>query len=138
MDASLDQRLRTLRILHLVFLSTILLYAVVGEMVPHELQDVGVFHKALIVVLVFQIGLITVFRTRWIAPQVELLERDRNDAAALQRWHGGHIACYALAESVALLGLVLRFLGGTFVQAAPFYAVGFVLLAFLAPRNPGQ
>lgn len=134
----LETRLRTLRVVHLVILATIPMYAAVGEMVRREAMDVSLIHKVLLVVLMSQLGALTLIRTRWIGPAAEALRLKPDDAEALQRWHGGNITCFVLCEAVVLLGLVLRFLGGTLMQAAPFYAVGFVLLLFFAPRNPAH
>jgi hypothetical protein len=43
---------------------------------------------------------------------------------------------YTLCEALALLGLVLRFLGFSFQQSLPFYIASFVLLLFFGPREP--
>lgn len=134
----LETRLRTLRVIHLVLVATIPMYAVAGEMLTREAMDVSLMHKGLLVVLMSELGVLTLIRTRWIAPAVEALRLKPDDAEALQRWHGGNVTCFVLCEAIALLGFALRFLGGTLMQAAPFYAVGFVLLLFLVPRNPAN
>jgi hypothetical protein len=41
-----------------------------------------------------------------------------------------------LCEALALLGLVLRFMGFRFEQSLPFYVGGFILLFFFGPREP--
>ena len=41
---------------------------------------------------------------------------------------------FALCESVVVYGLVLRFIGATWIQVAPFYLAGIVLLILFRPR----
>jgi len=59
-----------------------------------------------------------------------------NDAATLNRWRAGNIMTYALAESIALFGLVLRLIGFTLSQVWSFYIAAFILLLFFGPRLP--
>jgi hypothetical protein len=68
----------------------------------------------------------------------EALVRNEQDALSLARWRSGYVLIYALCEAVALYGLVLRFMGFTLTQVAPFYVVGFVLLFFFSPRRPSS
>ncbi len=72
-----------------------------------------------------------------IAPAEELARKPDN-AALLQRWRSGNIVQFAFAESVTLLGLVLRLLGASWPVAAPFFAVGLLMLLLSAPRDPSS
>ena len=58
------------------------------------------------------------------------------DGLTLNHWKTGYIATYALCETLALFGLILRFMGFGFQQSVPFYLGGFVLLFFFGPREP--
>jgi hypothetical protein len=60
------------------------------------------------------------------------------DSLTLNHWKTGYIATYALCETLALFGLILRFMGFGFQQSVPFYVSGFVLLFFFGPREPSQ
>ncbi|MGH9794135.1 MAG: hypothetical protein ACRD5G_05125 [Candidatus Acidiferrales bacterium] len=76
------------------------------------------------------------FRARMIPAAMDALRRNPGDADASQRWLSGHIIPYALAEAVAACGFALRFLGGTFYESFPFYAVALGLLLAWMPRRP--
>ena len=65
-----------------------------------------------------------------------ILANNPEDGLALVHWRGGHIATYAVAESIALFALILRFVGFTVPQVGPFFLAGFILLLFLGPRRP--
>jgi len=72
-----------------------------------------------------------------VAPAQELA-RQPDNAALLQRWRSGNIVQFAFAESVTLFGLVLRFFGASWPVAAPFFAVGLLMLLLSAPRDPSR
>ena len=135
---SLESALRNLRIIHIALLASIPLYAFAGEFLEPVPRDVSRIHRVLLVLLVAELGAVTVIRSRIVAPAQEALRLPTPDPGEVQRWFTGSFISYVICEAVTLLGLVLRFLGGTFAQAAPFYAAGFVLLLFLAPRNPAH
>jgi len=71
------------------------------------------------------------------APANELAGQPDN-AALLQRWRSGNILQFAFAESITLFGLVSRLLGASWAVAAPFFAVGLLLLLLSAPRDPSR
>jgi len=72
-----------------------------------------------------------------VAPAAELA-RQPDNAALLQRWRSGNIVQFAFAESITLFGLVLRLLGASWPIAAPFFAVGLLMLLLSAPRDPSR
>ena len=47
-----------------------------------------------------------------------------------------HFISFALCESAGLCGLVLRLLGATTLEAAPFFAGAFVLMLAFRPAAP--
>jgi hypothetical protein len=59
------------------------------------------------------------------------LARQSGDVAALRRWRAIQLVILACFLAIPLYGLVLRFQGGTLLQAMPFYVVGILLLSFL-------
>jgi len=133
---SLDAAVRILHFVHVAILLSIPLYALLGEVAGPSPRDLGFLHKALLAVTVASFGLFTVFRITMVRPAEEVLGRNPEDTSALGRWTTGNIVTFALIESVALFGLVVRLLGGTFAQAVPFYAAAFLLLIFVVPRRP--
>ena len=75
-----------------------------------------------------------VLRSRLLAPCLEILRSNPDDAQALGRWRTGNIVSFVIAEAVALLGFALKFLGASWFVAAPFFATGIFLLLIWTPR----
>ena len=118
-------------------LGSILLYAVVGKIIsfgahPADSSLSYVFTTAGVAL----VGVIFVVRRTLVLRPAEDLAARPDDSISLSHWKTGYIATYVLCETLALLGLVLRFLGFTFRQSLPFYVAGFVLLLFFGPREP--
>jgi hypothetical protein len=129
--------LRTLRTVQWAMLGSILLYAVVGELLGSSAQAANpslsyVFTTAGVAI----VGVIFVVRRTLVLRSAESLASHPDDSLTLNHWKSGYIATYALCEALALFGLVLRFTGCRFEQSLPFYIGGFVLLFFFGPRQP--
>jgi len=129
--------LKTLRLLQLAFLVSILLYAVLGEAVGPRSRgaDPGLSY-IFSMVAVGIVGTIFVVRRTLVLQAAASLAVRPEDSLSLNHWRTGHIATYVLCESLALFGLVLRFHGSPLQQSALYYIGGFVLIAFFAPRAP--
>ncbi|HXC42093.1 MAG TPA: hypothetical protein VNY51_01070 [Candidatus Dormibacteraeota bacterium] len=128
---------RRLRVVQWTMLGSILLYAVVGKIIsfgahPADSSLSYVFTTAGVAL----VGVIFVVRRTLVLRPAEDLAAHPDDSISLSHWKTGYIATYVLCETLALLGLVLRFLGFTFRQSLPFYVAGFVLLFFFGPREP--
>jgi hypothetical protein len=129
--------LRTLRIVQRAMLGSILLYAVVGEVVGSGNRtadpSLSYFFSTAGVAIV---GVIFVVRRTLVLRAAENLVSHPGDPNILIHWKSGYIVTYALCEALALFGLVLRCTGFRLQQSLPFYIGGFVLLAFFGPREP--
>lgn len=133
----MDATLRLLRIIQMVLLISVVLYAVAGEFAgPQEARDVKQIRLILIALAGALLMAIGALRQRMISPAQEVLRSQPEDAQALARWRAGTIVTFALVEAGALYGLVLRLLGATLQQALPFYAAAAVLLVVFTPRRP--
>jgi hypothetical protein len=136
MDA-MQGTLRTLRTIQWAMLGSILLCALVGELLG---SSVRVPNQSLTYFLttaaVATVGAIFVVRRTLVLRSAEDLVSHPDDSLTLNHWKSGYIATYALCEALALYGLVLRFTGSNFQQSAPYYLGGFILLFFFAPRRP--
>lgn len=136
-----DLRMRTARIIHIAFLLSVPVFAVVGEFAG-GLADPGEVENFAVIRLVFFVACATAaligfqFRARMIPAAIDALRRNPGATDASQRWGSGHIISYALAEAVAACGFALRFLGGTLFESLPFYVVAFGLLLAWMPRRP--
>ncbi len=133
----MDASLRLLRIIQMALLVSVAFYLAIAEKVgPHEARDVtqiqillALFAGSLVVTILF-------FRQRVLGPAEDVLRTQSEDAVALRRWRMANLVTLVCSEAVVLYGMVLRFLGGTLLQAAPFYAAGVLLMLLLGPRRP--
>ena len=129
--------LRWLRLLQLGLLGGILLGAAVGEYAgPRSMAANPALDYMFTTIGIAVVGTIFVVRRTLVLRPAESLAFRPDDALSLGHWKTGHITTYALCEVLALFGLVLRLLGCSFRQSLPFYAGGFLLLFFFAPRRP--
>lgn len=118
-------------------LGSILLYAAVGEIVRPGARAVNpALSYAFSTAAVAIVGMIFVVRRTLVFRSAESLALHPDDPLTLNHWKTGYLATYAFCEALALFGLVLRFMGCTFQQSAPFYLSGLILLAFFGPRRP--
>ncbi len=115
-------------------LISIVFYRVLGEKVgPKEPRDVHFFLQGPAIAAFFCVGGAFFFH-RMVGAAEEALRLRPEDSAALARWRTENIVCFVLCEAVALWGFLLRMLGGTFLRAAPFYAVAILLMLVWTPR----
>ena len=126
-----------MRVVQWTMLGSILLYAVIGKIInfavhPTDSSLSYVFTTAGVAL----VGMIFVVRRTLVLRPAEDLASRPDDSISLSHWKSGYIATYTLCEALALLGLVLRFLGFSFQQSLPFYIASFVLLLFFGPREP--
>ena len=133
----MDSARKILQMIRGAMLVSVLLYVAVGEFAartPAAPPDLLLFY-VLTFVAVIMVAVIMVVRRLFIKPALDALGTQDTDLAIVNRWRTGYIVSYALSEAVALYGLVLRFLGFTLSQVAPFYVAGIILLLLLSPRR---
>jgi hypothetical protein len=129
--------LRTARLIQVAMLFSIALYVVVGEKVAlHAPTPNSTLFYAISFVSISTVGVIFVVRRTLVMPSEGVLRERPDDAVSLTRWKSGYIVTFALCETLALFGLVLRLMGFTLFQVWPFYLGGFALMLFFAPRAP--
>jgi len=132
-----QQRARQARIVAIMFLVTIPLYAGVAEQIGSLASlDIAPMRLGFLIVSATAALLAFQLRARWIPAAIEELRRTPNDAQAAQRWHSAHFASLAIAEVIALFGVSLRGIGGTLYESLPFYIIGFGLMLAWFPRRP--
>ena len=133
----MHRALKTLRVVQWLMLGSIVLYGIVGEVVDPHLRAVNPSVNYLFSTLaVAIIGAIFVVRRTLVFRAAASLADHPDDLISLNHWRTGYFASYALCDTLALFGFVLRFLGCSFQQSVPFYIGGFVLLFFFRPREP--
>jgi uncharacterized membrane protein len=77
-----------------------------------------------------------ILRGKVLGPSAALAATQPDNANTLSLWRTAHIVMWALCEVIAMYGLLLRYLGFPVAYAAPFFACGFLMILFLAPRRP--
>ncbi len=135
----MESAIRLLRMLRIAMLLSIVTYVFVGERAgPGPKATDPVFASVLSLFAITTVGVILVVRRTLVLQSQKMLEAQPTDATILGRWRAGYIVTYALCEALALYGLVLRLVGSTLSQIAPFYLAGFALMLFFSPRQPSQ
>jgi hypothetical protein len=137
-QTTLDATLKNLRIVHAAMMISVVLYVVVMALLPAQ-QD-GPFQMQLLPAMgtaaAGALGTGQVLRSRKLASAFVVLKNSPNDPKALAEWRIGHVLGLTLAESVALFGLAIHFMGGQPIQVAPFIIVSLAVMAFWWPRRP--
>jgi hypothetical protein len=125
------------QIARIALLVSISLYVFVGERATPGTAAMPNrnFYFVLTLVALTTVGMAFAVWRLFVLRSEALLAAQPDDAAALGRWRSGFIMTYALSEAVALFGLVLRIVGFSLSEVAPFYVVGFVLLLLFSPRR---
>ena len=133
---SLAATFRILRILYFTFFVSVPVYFVIGQVLGSRTAPAAGLS---LIRNMFLLGGATTavmalaFRYRmmpaWPPP-------GEDPSPVLGRVRAAYVTGFALAESVALLGLVLCLLGGALNDVLPFFAVAVVLFVLLFPRLP--
>lgn len=136
---TLEEYVSQPRILHGVFLVTMVLMAVSGEVVaPHS----GRADWSPTIVVAFTLSGVAALaaalslRRRMIGSAMETLRRSPADPEALRRWKSASVVSATMSEAIALHGFCLRVLGIELAVAVPFYLGGLALLILTWPRRP--
>jgi len=134
---NLSSSLKMARTLHVVLLLTIPLLAYAGEVLrPAKTKDIK--KMGLILIALAALNIWTALSTSWrrVKDEHEALRVRPEDTKAIIRWRAATIVSLVVCEPLALYGWALRIWGGTFLEAAPFYACGLLLLFAFTPRRP--
>jgi len=124
------------RLVQIAMLVSIVLYVVVGELIGHTgAANNGLFY-GMSLASISILGAAVVVRRTLVLPAEALLREKPTDLLVQARWKTGYIFLYALCESLALFGLVLRIAGFTLAHVWGFYLGGFLLLLLFSPRVP--
>lgn len=114
------------------------LYAVMIRVIPaHPSAQIDRFlFAALGFCALAALTIAFVMRLKYIRPSLDSLRSNPDDTRSLLRWRQGTIVSVTLAESAALYGVAIHFLGGTLGQSAMFLGVAAVAMFLWWPRQP--
>jgi hypothetical protein len=132
----MDSALRQLRIIWLALLAAISTYSVLSFYVSMHSVPQPIIFRVIALLAVSEVLLLFLFRRRFVLQNALLLAADAANASALAQWRVGYIVVWAMSLSVALYGLVLRYLGFDFRQVSIFFIAGGALMLLFAPRRP--
>jgi hypothetical protein len=128
---------REARRLHFILALCIPLYAYAAETIPqHPVHAVKALESGMWTAVLVDLGILAVVRWKIMRPSMETLRLRPDDARAVARWRVGSLNASLISESIPIYGATLKFLGGTFHEALPFYALGLVLMLVFVPRSP--
>ena len=130
-----ETALRTMRILHGVFLFTVVLYVAAPWMAVTQSKELPMIVAAVMgVVASTWVAAVFFFYSQKVRPWAARLQSNPGDKQAAGQWRAGLILCFAFSETIVLFGLALKLLGAPWKLAAIFYAVGTLLLIWCAPK----
>jgi hypothetical protein len=131
----MEASLKIVRIVWIAMLIAAFIYLWLPEKLNVQPRDLdSTFYGAFIVLVAVMLASIVILRKLTIGKAEPLIRSNSNDTAALQKWRFGQIVTVALCEAIVLYGLVLRFVGATRSQSAPFYGVGIAAMIVFWPR----
>ncbi len=135
----MENSLKFLRTIQLASLASVLLYALMAVRLGPAPQETmpGVLYAIAAMAVLVCVGIFMVRRVLVVRTE-NILGTNAEGAGALNRWRAGYIIVMALAETIALYGLVLRFVGFGFSQVLPFFVAAFILMLFFGPRRPSN
>jgi hypothetical protein len=127
---------RILHIVRVVMLVSIVGFALLGERLGRSAAPNRNLYFVVTLVAITTVGIIFAVRKLFVLRAEATLAVEPENTEARNRWRSGYLAIYALSESVALFGLVLRILGFNSSEVTPFYLASFALILLFGPRNP--
>ena len=130
----MEPAVRLVRLVQIALLVSIVLYGAVGELVGRSTVPNDALFYTLSLASISTLGAAFVVRRTLVLPSEALLQAKPQDALLQARWKTGYILLYALCETLALFGLILRLTGFGLSQVWGFYLGGFLLLILFSPR----
>jgi hypothetical protein len=135
----MTKTLQTLRVLQWGMLGSIVLFGILGEVAGPVARGVDPTLSYLFATLsVAIVGAILVVRRTLVLRAAASLATNLEDRLSLDHWRTGFIITYALSETLALFGLILRFTGSPVQASVPYYLGSLALLVFFSPRPPAS
>jgi hypothetical protein len=135
-NAGIVAQLRSVRIVHGVLSAVVVSYILIAEKLtnPNGVLSAAIPLSFGIIAFV-DVMIIYGFRRKLLPSAIEDLRQNPQNAGALLQWRKAQILTAVLLVIVALLGLMLRVMGGSFFGALPFYLMSLVMLLVWRPRE---
>jgi hypothetical protein len=135
----MEPSLKLLRTVQAAMLASVLLCVLLAARFgPGPQKTIPVVWYAVAAVAVsISVGIFIVRRVMVVRAE-SVLSANAEASDALHRWRAGYVIILALSETIAMHGLVLRFVGFAFSQVLPFFVASFILMLFFGPRRPSN
>ncbi len=131
----LQYTLRKTRLIHAVFLSTIVLYVFCLSLVKPITVKASPGLVLVLSVEAFVVALVAFsVRKRSVRPAQNALRLNPEDTRALAQWRLGTIASLAMCENLPLMGFLLRIFGASWELVGLFFVTGALLMLVWRPR----
>jgi hypothetical protein len=126
---------RAVRILHFAFVVTWFLFVLVVLLVKPPVEPVHPLLPYIFALAALgSVSLGFVLRKARIDRPLEVLRNAPDDPQALIEWRSANLTLFVIAETVTLMGLVLKFLGAPWAVAGVFFFAGLFLTLLWTPR----
>jgi hypothetical protein len=126
---------RSMRIIQIVFLVAIVMYALVAERLLRPpasapTRFVEVFWTIAVLMVVIAYG----FRKKVLTSATTALQSDSTDVPALARWRMANLLSMVLVVAISLFGIALRAMGGSRRVVWPLFIVSVLLMVLWRPQ----
>lgn len=132
----MDSSIRQLRTVQIALLISTVLYAFIALHAAERSRGTPLMIASLALLSGAMAIAAFVIRTKLVGKAEAQLSLQPDDKITLSRWRSAYVMIWALCEAIAVYGLVLRYLGFTMAQVAPFFAAGFLLMLAFPVRRP--
>ena len=130
------EALHLLRVVQAAMIAAIFAYCFLGEAVGPAERPLGATLYILSAVAMLDAGVVVFIRSAIIPRAEDELRQRPGDPMLWRQWRTSYLLAYGVAESVALFGLVLRFMGASLGRIIPLYVISAALIFFSSPRLP--
>jgi hypothetical protein len=134
----MDNQLKQLSLIRTVFVLTIPIYVFLAMRAPLRPTPQPILFNVIAVVAVVEATVAFFLRNKLIRDAESTWRENPNSKPGLARWFTANIVPWAMCLSIAIYGIVLRYLGYSFRSVAPFFFAGALLMFFFPPRRPEE
>ena len=134
----MDNQLRRLPLIRICLLLSIPVYAFLAMRAPARPTPQPLLFDLIAMVAVAETAVAFFLRGKLINDAKSLGSENPNTNPASARWLTANIVPWALCLSIAMYGLVLRYVGYGFRSVAPFFVAGAVLMFCFPPERPEE
>lgn len=134
----MENRLKQLPLIRLLLLLSVPVYIFLSMRAPVQPLPDPLLFRAIAFLAIAEAGVAFFLRARLISAAETAWQEVPETKAALARWLNANIVPWAMCLSIAMYGMVLRYVGYTFRSVTPFFLAGVLLMLCFPPRRPEQ